>query len=271
MVQTKLNVAAIQIVSARSWQTNLSLVTQMIAEAAMNGAELVVLPEFFIQIVDATDDNRFRIAEKLGDGPIQKQLSGLAAEYKIYLIAGTILIKSDNYGKYYNTSIVYDPSGEMISSYNKIHLFKFNDGTNSYDETETFLPGRDIVVCDIKGFRVGLSVCYDLRFPELYRQMGAIDACVLPSAFTYITGIAHWETLIKARAIENQCYFIAVNQGGIHETGRRTYGHSMVIDPWGNTLTACTEGNTVIYSTLSKQIIQDIRNSLPVLEHRKIS
>lgn len=270
MEQTRLKVAAIQMISVRSWQQNLDVAEAMVMAAASEGVKLVVLPEFFIQITDANDDNRFKIAERLGNGIIQTRLAEIARKSGCYLIAGTIITYAAITDHYYNTCIVYDPEGVMVTSYNKIHLFKFDDGVNQYNEELTFSSGQEVVCCEILGFKVGLSICYDLRFPELYRQMGAIDLCVLPSAFTYVTGKAHWELLARARAVENQCYFLAVNQGGTHETGRRTYGHSMIINPWGEVLSACEEGSTIVYAELTKDAINSIRTKLPALEHRKL-
>ena len=269
MVETSLKVAAIQMVSVKDWKINLEMAKALIREASHKGAKLIVLPEFFIQITDADDPKRLAIAEGLGTGVIQNELAQIAKECSIFLVAGTILIKALN-GKYYNTSIVYNQDGEEVTYYNKIHLFKYADENSQYDESLTFVSGSDIVTVDILGFRVGLSICYDLRFPELYRKMGTLDLILLPSAFTYTTGKAHWKTLTLARAIENQCYFMAINQGGIHETGRHTYGHSMIIDPWGNILASCEEGNTIIYAEISKSTLIDIRSKLPALEHRVI-
>lgn len=269
MVETSLKVAAIQMISAKDWKSNLQQACLMIKEAAMANAKLIVLPEFFIQITGQDDSRRLDIAEVLGDGFIQQKLSQIAKECNVFLNAGTILIKaSDN--QYYNTSIVYNPNGELLAHYNKIHLFKFKDENNEYDESITFKAGKNIVSTDILGFNVGLSICYDLRFPELYRKMGELDLILLPSAFTYTTGKAHWEILARSRAIENQCYFIAVNQGGVHETGRHTYGHSMIIDPWGRIVSLCEEGNQIIYATIERQVIAEVRKKLPALEHRVI-
>lgn len=269
MVATSLKIAAIQMVSVKDWKSNLHQACLMIKEAAMAHAKLVVLPEFFIQITGQDDGKRLDIAEALGDGVIQRKLSQVAKECNIFLNAGTILIKASD-KQYYNTSIIYDQNGELLVYYNKIHLFKFKDENNEYDESITFKAGKDIVSADILGFKVGLSICYDLRFPELYRKMGELDFILLPSAFTYTTGKAHWEILARSRAIENQCYFIAANQGGIHEMGRHTYGHSMIIDPWGRVVSSCEEGNQIIYATIERDVIAEVRKKLPALEHRVI-
>lgn len=269
MVETSFKVAAIQMVSVKDWKINLTTAKSLIKEASNKGAKLVVLPEFFIQITDIDDPKRLEIAEYLGTGVIQNELAKIARECNIFLVSGTILIKASD-GKYYNTSIVYNQAGEQVAYYNKIHLFKYADEISQYDESITFVSGSDIVTVDILGFRIGLSICYDLRFPELYRKMGQLDLILLPSAFTYTTGKAHWKILTVARAIENQCYFMAVNQGGIHETGRHTYGHSLIIDPWGGILASCEEGNIIIYANIDKSTLTEVRSKLSALDHRVI-
>ena len=249
---------------------NLATVQLLIEEAKKNDAELVILPEFFIQITSSDDSERFAAAEQLGSGPIQAKLASMAQENQIYLIAGTILIFDPTQKKYFNTSLIYAPTGALIAHYHKIHLFSYDDGTISFDESRTFSAGDNVCCVDILGFKLGIAICYDLRFPELFRQVGKVDAIILPSAFTYLTGKAHWELLCRARAVENQCYFVGVNQGGLHETGRRTYGNSLVVDPWGEIVTSCLEGNQIIYTVLDKKIIQQIRQKLPALDHRKL-
>lgn len=267
----KLNIALIQMVSGKNWQDNLERAKKFIHEAASNGAGLVVLPEFFIQITTNDDANRFTIAESLGSGIIQDELSNLAKSQGIYLLAGTIPLKSAVPDKFYNCSLLYASDGLLVDSYNKIHLFNFQDINNYYNENQNFLPGNEIVVCDVRGFKVGLAICYDLRFPEMFRAMGEVDAVMLPSAFTNVTGMAHWEVLIRARAIENQCYFVAVDQGGEHENGRITFGHSLVCDPWGEIIASCAKGEKIIYAALDKERIDEIRTKLPALKHRVIS
>lgn len=267
---SKLKVALIQMISVKDWQENLKHAAFLIKKSASCGANLVVLPEFFIQITDASDGNKFAIAERIGDGIIQSKLSDLARINNIYLLAGTILTKDGLDSKFYNTSILFSPEGELVVHYNKIHLFKFSDDKESYDESEFFNSGSDIVTLHIDDWKIGLGICYDLRFPEFFRTFGEIDAIVLPAAFTYTTGSAHWDILCRARAIENQCYFLAVNQGGKHETGRHTYGHTMVIDPWGKVISECLEGEHIVFADLDKSLINNIRKSLPALEHRKL-
>ncbi len=268
--QTKLQVAAIQMISGPKVEENLLRAEELVIKAGNENAKLVILPEFFIKITNPDDKSRLEMAEALANGPIQEKLSQIARDNKIYLLAGTLLIKDQNTNKYYNTSIVYAPDGSMLAHYEKIHLFKFDDGTHSYDEEATFSAGNKVVCCDIEGFKLGLSICYDLRFPELYRQMGIVDAIVLPSAFTYVTGEAHWEVLSRARAIENQCYFIAVNQGGEHLSGRKTYGHTMIVDPWGKKISGCELGEHIVYAELDKTKINEVRTKLPALWHRRV-
>ena len=270
MADKVLKIAAIQMVSVKNWQINLQVAERLIKEAALNSVQLVILPEFFIQISDAHSLDRFKIAEELGYGVIQSNLARIAAENRIYLLAGSIPLKSEDATRFYNTSIMYDPNGELLCSCNKIHLFKFNDGANVYDEGIDFVAGNQLVCCDIAGFKIGLSICYDLRFPEFFRALGVVDVMLLPAAFTYTTGLAHWELLLRARAVENQCYFIGVNQGGLHESGRRTYGHSLVCDPWGELIVSCDEGEQIIYADLLSSRLMEVRAKLPALEHRQL-
>jgi nitrilase len=243
----------------------------MIAEAASNGTQVVVLPEFFAKITTSEDPYRTSHSEMLNNGSIQAHLKAMAMLYSVYIIAGSILLDSHIQNKFYNSCLLISPDGATLAHYNKVHLFKFDDGLQRYDESEILLAGDKIVSCDILGFKFGLAICYDLRFPELFRAMDVVDIIVLPSAFTYQTGLAHWELLIRARAVENQCYFLGVNQGGVHETGRRTYGHSMLVDPWGEVLVSALEGEKIIYATINSDKISKVRSKLPALEHRRIS
>lgn len=264
----QLNIALIQMISTPIVEQNLLKAEELIAKACIRPVDFIVLPEFFIQITTADDAQRFNCAENLGCGAIQQLMADLAVKYQCYIVAGTILIKHSTSHKYYNTSIVFNPNGKQIAVYNKIHLFRFNDGVQHYDETQTFSGGDEIVTFEVNGFRLGLGICYDLRFPELFRQMGVLDGIVLPSAFTYATGLAHWELLCKSRAVENQCYFVGVNQGGLHPTGRHTYGHSLVVDPWGDVITGCAEGEKILYAQLERTRINEVRQKLPAVEHR---
>ena len=253
-------------VSGLNFKENLDQAEALIKEAANLGAKLAVLPEFFIRIAEARDTEFQKITEELGDGKIQKRLQKIAKENKIYLVAGTIPIKATE--KCYNTSLVYDDTGKMLCHYHKIHLFKFSNSKLNFDEGATFKAGNEVVTFNIGEFKFGLAVCYDLRFPELFRKMKKVDAIILPAAFLHHTGQDHWEVLLKARAIENQCYVIASGQGGIHENGRHTFGHSMIIDPWGKILSLLKTGPGVINAVMSKDYIEKTRQQLPALDNR---
>lgn len=263
-----LNIMAIQMISTPFVEQNLQRVSELIEQNYVDSIDLIVLPEFFIQITHADDSKRFDCAETIGNGPIQQFMSALALQYRCYIVAGTILIKDVYNNKYFNASIVFNSFGELIAVYNKIHLFRYSNGIQHYDETQTFSPGNQIVTFSINGFKLGLGICYDLRFPEFFRKMGKVDVIILPAAFTYETGLAHWELLCKCRAVENQCYFVGVDQGGMHLTGRRTYGHSLIIDPWGDTISKCSEGEQILHARLETEKIIEVRGKLPALEHR---
>jgi nitrilase len=215
-----------------------------------------------------TDVDKVALAEDPGTGPIQACMAELAREHGIWLVGGTLPIVSPSAGKVLNTTLVYDPQGVSMSRYDKIHLFGFNKGTESYDEARTIVPGDTVGVFDAPFGRVGLSVCYDLRFPELYRAMGECALIIVPAAFTYTTGRAHWEVLLRARAIENQCYVLAAAQGGMHVNGRRTWGHSMLVDPWGEVKAVLPEGEGVIVGDIDAGFMAQVRENLPAFKHR---
>ncbi|EKU81655.1 putative amidohydrolase [Massilia sp. UYP32] len=262
-------VAAIQMVSTPEVGENLATVRRLVAEAAGRGATLVALPEYW-PIMGMSDADKVAHAEQPGSGPIQNCMAALAREHGIWLVGGTLPMVSPEAGKVLNTTLVYDPQGQMMSRYDKIHLFGFNKGAESYDEARTIVPGETVGVFDASFGRVGLSVCYDLRFPELYRAMGECALIIVPAAFTHTTGRAHWEVLLRARAIENQCYVLAAAQGGMHVNGRRTYGHSMLVDPWGEVKAVLPEGEGVVAGELDAAYLAGVRESLPVLRHRKM-
>ncbi|MDQ5922136.1 MAG: deaminated glutathione amidase [Pseudomonadota bacterium] len=263
-----LKIASIQMIScSNDPQKNLDDAAKLVTAASNQGAELAVLPEFFIQMSSNNTDVA-SLAETLGCGKIQDQLSKIAYKNNIFLVAGTIPTKSPEANKYYNTCIVYNPSGEMVCHYNKIHLFKYADDTQNFDEGRTFTSGNDIVTFVAKNFNFGLSICYDLRFPELFRKMAGVDCIIMPAAFVYHTGKAHWEILLRARAIENQCYIIASDQGGIHDNGRHTFGHSMIIDPWGKVDNMLIEDEGVVMGIMEKDTINNVRQQLQALQHR---
>ena len=262
-------VAAVQMVSTPDVEQNLATARRLVGEAAASGATLVTLPEYW-PIMGMTDTDKVRHAEPEGAGPIQDCMAALAREHGIWLVGGTLPLVSPQDGKVLNTTLVYDPQGASVSRYDKIHLFGFNKGSESYDEARTIVPGAAVGSFEAPFGHVGLSVCYDLRFPELYRAMGECALIVVPAAFTYTTGSAHWEVLLRARAIENQCYVLASAQGGTHANGRRTFGHSMLVDPWGEVKAVLREGEGVVSGEIDMSVLASVRESLPALKHRKM-
>jgi nitrilase len=260
-------VAAIQMISSPSVGENLATARRLIAQAAGTGAKLVLLPEYWA-IMGLSDSDKVAVAEPLGKGPIQDFMSEMARQHSIWLLGGTLPLASDDPSRVVNTTLVYDDQGRHVARYDKIHLFGFTKGTESYDEARTIVPGRNVGTVDTPVGKVGMSVCYDLRFPELFRAMGPVSLIVVPAAFTYTTGQAHWEILLRARAIENQCYVLAAAQGGSHVNGRRTWGHSMLIDPWGEVKAVLAEGEGVVHGEVDPLFMDSVRESLPALKHR---
>ncbi|CAI8697399.1 carbon-nitrogen hydrolase family protein [Burkholderia sp. MS455] len=267
---TPFRVAALQMVSTPDVTRNLAEARRLIAEAAGEGAQLVLLPEYFC-FMGHRDTDKLALAEPYQDGPIQRFLADAARRHGIWVIGGTLPLKAPEPDRVLNTTLVFDPSGNEAARYDKIHLFNFEKGDESFDEARTIRAGDTVVAFDAPFGRVGLSVCYDLRFPELYRRMGDCAMIVVPSAFTYTTGRAHWETLLRARAVENQCYVLAAAQGGKHENGRRTWGHSMLIDPWGEVVAVRDVGASVVLGAIDPQRIADVRQSLPAWRHRVLT
>lgn len=264
-------VAAAQMVSCPDPQRNLADADRLIAEAAAQGASLVLLPEYFCAM-GQRDADKLVIRETPGVGPIQNFLGHAARRHGVWLIGGTLPVASPEASRVLNTTLVFNPDGRQVARYDKIHLFNFVKGEEAYDEARTIRPGEDIRAFDAPFGRVGLSVCYDLRFPELYRALGDCTLMVVPAAFTYTTGRAHWELLLRARAVENQCYVLAAAQGGRHENGRRTWGHSMLIDPWGDIVAVRNEeGPGVIVGTIDMARLAEVRQSLPALRHRVLA
>ncbi len=262
-------IAAIQTVSGPEVDANLEVAGALIAQAAAAGATLVALPEYFA-LIDADETAKVRIREDEGHGPLQDFLRDMAVRHRVWLVGGTIPLRARSHAKVRNSTLVFGSCGERIARYDKVHLFGFQKGAERYDESATIEPGREVVTFDAPPGRVGLSVCYDLRFPELFRAMGDVNLIIVPSAFTWTTGRAHWEVLLRARAIENQCFVMAPAQGGRHPSGRVTWGHSMIIDPWGEILACREEGAGVIVADLDLQRIAAVRESLPALRHRSL-
>jgi nitrilase len=270
---SELNMASIQMVSTPNLNENLEVAARLTKAAADSGAQLAVLPEYFC-LMGLKDTDKVNAREAAGSGPIQERLAAMAQENNIFLVAGTIPLEAKESNKVLNTSLVFDPVGKQIARYDKIHLFGFQTETERYEESETIAagnqPGQFAIRLNEVDWRFGLSICYDLRFPELYRSLGTVDCHIIPAAFTYTTGKDHWEILLRARAIENQCYVLASAQVGIHLNQRRTWGESMLIDPWGEILSQLPEGEGFIQGTLSKDKLKEVRSKLPALKHRKL-
>ena len=270
---SELNMASIQMVSTPKLNENLEVAARLTKAAADSGAQLAVLPEYFC-LMGLKDTDKVNAREAAGSGPIQERLAAMAQENNIFLVAGTIPLEAKESNKVLNTSLVFDPLGKQIARYDKIHLFGFQTDMERYEESETIAagsqPGQFTIRLNEVDWRFGLSICYDLRFPELYRSLGQVDCHIIPAAFTYTTGKDHWEILLRARAIENQCYVLASAQGGVHLNQRRTWGESMLIDPWGEVLNKLPEGEGFIQGTLSKDKLKEVRSKLPALKHRKL-
>lgn len=266
-----MKVAAIQMVSAPDWPSNRAAAERLVRQAAGAGAGLVLLPEYFCLIGHA-DRDKLELAEDAGHGPIQDFLAVLAAELGIWLVGGTLPVRGAAEGRVLNRSVVFAPDGRIAGHYDKVHLFAFDNGRESYDEGRTLRAGEQPVAVQCGPLRVGLSICYDLRFPELYRALmqPPCDLLVVPAAFTHTTGQAHWEILLRARAVENQCYVLAAAQGGTHGNGRRTWGRSMIVDPWGEVLAMRDEGEGVVVADVDPARIESVRRQLPALAHRRL-
>jgi len=262
-------VAAIQMASGPNVPGNLSEARRLIANAAGQGARLVVLPEFFA-IMGMTEQDKVAVREQPGSGPIQTFLSETARQFKVWLVGGSIPLAASTPDKVLNSCLVFDDQGAQVARYDKIHLFNLSLGNESYDEAMTIEPGNQVVVVDSPFGRIGLAVCYDLRFPELFRAMENVDIIVLPAAFTETTGKMHWEVLLRARAIENLAYVIASAQGGYHVNGRETHGNSMIVDPWGRVLDRLPRGSGVVMAEINRTHQAGLRNSLPALSHRTL-
>ncbi len=262
-------VAGIQMASGPNVAANLSEAERLIEIAVDQGAKLVVLPEYFA-IMGLKDTDKVEVAEKEGDGPIQNFLSDLSKKHDVWIIAGSIPLQARAAGKVRNACLVYDNTGKIAARYDKIHLFGLDLGNERYHEEKTIEAGDQVVVVDTPFGKIGLSICYDLRFPELFRAMGEVDIIAIPAAFTETTGKAHWETLVRARAIENLSYVITSAQGGYHTSGRETHGNSMIVDPWGVVLDRLPRGSGVVMASINRDYQASLRKSLPALKHRTI-
>jgi len=267
MTLQRFRVAAVQMVSAPEVEANLRRAGELIAEAAAAGAQLVALPEYFC-LLGRQDSDKVAVREADGSGPIQQFLSEAARRHGVWLIGGTVPLQCDLPDKVRNSCLVFDDQGQRRARYDKIHLFGFDNGSERFDEARSIQPGTQPVTLDSPYGRIGLSVCYDLRFPELYRALAPSALLMVPSAFTATTGRAHWEPLLRARAIENLAWVVAPAQGGLHPNGRRTHGHSMIIDPWGEILAELAEGEGVLLAEIDHARLQQARSSLPALQHR---
>jgi len=269
-----MKVAALQMVSTPRREENLAQARALLEQAAAQGVELAVLPEYF-SAMGARDTDKLALCEQPGDGAVQSFLAQAARDLGLWIVGGTLPMACEAPGRVRNTTLAYAPDGACVARYDKIHLFRFDNGNEHFDEGATIEPGSAPVQFRLHSragttWCVGLSVCYDLRFPELYRahaRAGA-DLLLVPSAFTHTTGQAHWELLLRARAVENQAYVLAPAQGGRHETGRRTWGHSMLVDPWGDVLAERPEGAGLAVGTLDPARLRQVRLQLPALEHR---
>ncbi len=269
-----MKVAAIQMVSSPQPEANLARAEALLREAAEAGAELAVLPEYFC-IMGQKDTDKLGVAEAPGHGPVQDFLARMARELRLWIVGGTLPLEGPDADHVLNTSLAFSPDGECVARYDKIHLFYFNDGQEQHDERRVVMRGSEPVLFALPSrdghrWRIGMSVCYDLRFPELYRALAAqgADLLLVPSAFTHTTGSAHWEVLLRARAIENLAWVVAAAQGGAHENGRRTWGQSMVIDPWGGVLAQQASEEGVVLADLDALEVERRRAQLPALTHR---
>lgn len=268
-----MKIAAIQMVSGTDLANNLATARRLLERAAQGGAQLAVLPEYFC-LMGQRDSDKLAIAEQPNQGPIQTMLQSAARDLGLWVVGGTLPMATPDPLHVTNTTLVFSPQGLQVARYDKVHLFRFDNGRERYDESAVLVRGSKPVAFDLdlttqagNPLRVGLSVCYDLRFPELYRLLGA-DLLIVPAAFTHTTGQAHWEVLLRARAIENQAYVLASAQGGAHSNGRRTWGQSMVIDPWGQVLASQAHGEGVVLAELDLKMMEQARSNLPALQHR---
>lgn len=262
-----MKVAAIQMISGPEVGPNLATADRLLEQAAAAGARLAVLPEYF-PLIGAADAARLAAREDDGSGPIQEFLAAAARRHRLWLVGGSIPLAGGDPAKLRNSCLVFDEGGRRIGRYDKIHLFAFHQGEERYDEAAVIEAGDRPLAVDSPAGRLGLAICYDLRFPELFRAFAPVDLIALPAAFAETTGRAHWEILLRARAVENQCYLIAAAQGGRHPTGRITHGNSMIVDPWGDVIARMGTGEGVIVAELDPARLAEVRDCLPALRHR---
>ena len=267
---SKARVAAVQMTSGPRVADNLAEAGRLIDMAVERGAQLVALPEYF-PIFGLDERDKVKVREEEGAGPIQAFLADTARKHRIWLVGGSVPLVASVADKVRNTTLVYDDAGKVVARYDKVHLFAFEQGKESYSEPRTIEAGSDVVTFDSPFGRIGLSICYDLRFPELYRSMKGVDLILAPSAFTATTGRAHWETLIRARAIENLAYVLAPAQAGLHENKRETNGDTMLVDPWGVVVDRLPSGAGVVVGDIDREYIKRVRASLPALSHRRLA
>lgn len=266
----KISVAAIQMISSADLNENFKTAERLVKAASAAGARLVLLPEYW-SLMGHSERDKVAQAETLDSGPMQNFMQDIARKHQVCLVGGTIPLQTPNDSdRVFNTSLVYQPDGQRVARYDKIHLFAFAGANEQYNEANTIVAGNSVQSFEAPFGRVGLSICYDLRFPELFRAMTPCSLLLVPAAFTHTTGQAHWEILLRARAIENQCYVLAAAQGGQHENGRRTWGQSMLIDPWGNIVAQLSEGEGVVVGEIDLEKIAVVRGNLPALQHRKL-
>lgn len=267
----KFKLAALQMVSASHLEPNLRAAERLIAAAAEAGARLVALPENFY-IIGRHEGDKVKLREPDGTGPIQEFLAAAARQHGVWIVGGTAPIECGESGRILSACLLFDDRGRRVARYDKMHLFRFDGGgAERYDEARTLQPGARAVAVESPFGRLALSVCYDVRFPELYRGLGEFDVMFVPSAFTVPTGRAHWEILLRARAVENQAYVVAPAQGGLHDSGRRTYGHTMIVDPWGEIVAVRPEGEGVVLADIDPEKIREVRASLPALANRRLN
>lgn len=267
------SLSAIQLCSAPNVEQNITSIDRLLESSNVSGEHIVVLPECCLYFGGSDKDQLSLAFENSKTEFLQSALSQLAKKHQVYLVAGSIPVIADDDAKFTNTSFVFSPDGQIIGRYDKIHLFdaQVNDSEKSYVESTYTKAGKSIGLADTESTKLGLTICYDLRFPELYRQLriNEADIVTVPSAFTFKTGKAHWQALLQARAIENQVYVIASNQQGVHQNGRETWGHSMIISPWGEVLSCAPDGESIITARYSKETLTSIREAMPVTEHNK--